>query len=58
LKGNPLRGETYSQILKRQRLPMIEAECTTNVSAHESEKEESNHAVKESAGGKGEENTM
>jgi xanthine dehydrogenase YagR molybdenum-binding subunit len=56
LKENPLRGETYSQILKRQRLPTIEAECTTNVSARESEKDEGKSVVKESAGGKGEEN--
>ncbi|MBS1564669.1 MAG: xanthine dehydrogenase family protein molybdopterin-binding subunit [Bacteroidetes bacterium] len=35
---NPAKGETYIQLLSRQRLPVLEAEVTTNVSTREGQK--------------------
>ncbi|MDB6054626.1 MAG: hypothetical protein JWN25_2149 [Verrucomicrobiales bacterium] len=40
VKDEPGRGETYAQILARNRVPKIEAECTTKVSTRETEKGE------------------
>ncbi len=50
-----LKGETYSQILTRAKMPLVETEITTNVSTRETQKSESNPTTKQGGeqGGQG-----
>jgi xanthine dehydrogenase YagR molybdenum-binding subunit len=41
LKDNPSKGETYTDILTRSKLPLVEAEVTTNVNTRENKSEAS-----------------
>lgn len=49
--SEPSKGETYSDILKRQSLALVEAESSTTVSTREAASEESNPATPASVGG-------
>jgi xanthine dehydrogenase YagR molybdenum-binding subunit len=45
LRSDTSKGETYAEVLKRQRLPMVEAEATTNFSTRPHQTEEGNPTV-------------
>jgi len=54
LKTDPSKGESYTQLLGRNNMNVLEAEATTNVSTRETKQQESNPAAKSGAGGEGE----
>lgn len=47
LTGDPSKGETYTQVLTRNKMPLIETEITTDVSTRETQKSETNPASKQ-----------
>jgi xanthine dehydrogenase YagR molybdenum-binding subunit len=47
------KGETYSQILSRAKLPLIETEITTDVSTRETQKSEPNSTAKQGGNSQG-----
>jgi xanthine dehydrogenase YagR molybdenum-binding subunit len=49
LKSDPSKGETYTEILKRSKMPVVETEVTTNISTRQTKKEEPNPAAKKQA---------
>lgn len=49
LKNDPSKGETYTQILTRSKMPLVETEVTTNVSTRETQQSESNPTSKQGA---------
>ena len=51
LNSDTTKGETYAQILTRNKLPLVETEITTNVSTRETSKSEANPTSKQ--GGQG-----
>lgn len=52
LESNPAKGETYAQLLKRKKMPVLEAEGSiTNVSTREPKKSEANPTAGQSGGG-------
>ena len=54
LQSNPDKGESYTQIISRSKLPMIEGEADINVSTRESASQEANPTAKQGgAGGSG-----
>ena len=50
LQSDPSRGETYTEILRRNNLPMIEVEATANIASSEVQREARNQAVRVCAG--------
>lgn len=53
IKSDPSKGETYTQILKRSKIPVVETEVSTNVSTRQTKKEEPNPVAKKQAGKNG-----
>jgi xanthine dehydrogenase YagR molybdenum-binding subunit len=53
LKGDSKKGESYSDVLKRGGVKMIEAECKTNVSTREKQKGEKGSENRQSEGSTG-----
>ncbi len=56
LRSNPSKSETYSDILTRNKLPLVETEITTNVSTRETQKSESNPTSKQGGNSSGGQN--
>ncbi len=46
VESDPSKGETYSQLIARQNLPMVEVQLTTNASTKETQSQEANPAAK------------
>ena len=55
LRNNPSKSEMYSDILTRNKLPLVETEITTDVSTKETQKSEPNSAAKQGGGSGGKE---
>ena len=53
LTSDPSKGETYTQILTRNKLPLVETEITTEVSTKDGQKSESNSTAKQGGGKEG-----
>lgn len=53
VESEPAKGETYAQIIARQKMPMVEVELTTNSSTKETQSQEGNPAAKNGSGGGG-----
>ena len=54
LQSDQSKGETYTQILTRAKLPLVETEITTNVSTKETQKSEPNPTAKQGGSQSGE----
>ncbi len=52
-RNDPSKSETYSQILTRNKMPLVETEITTDVSTKETQKTEANSTAKQGGGSQG-----